>query len=121
MAAAAAIVVLLTGTVYAARALLSPSEVARQTGEFSAAEAFSSKDSIMIGKTQTFGDYLLTLEGITSGKALGKPHAVHFIDVFILHIHDLVSFQTRGSFFKHVPEQRPRPREPRAYGSLRQP
>ena len=72
MAAAAAIVVLLTGTVYAARALLSPSEVARQTGVFSAAEAFESKDAIMIGETQTFGDYLLTLEGITSGEALGQ-------------------------------------------------
>lgn len=68
--AAAAAVALMTTTVFALSALLSPAQVAEQTGQNEIASAFRSEDAVLINETITAGDYTVTLLGMTSGQAL---------------------------------------------------
>lgn len=72
--AAAAAVAMLTTTAFALSALLSPAQVAEQTGQSEIADAFRSEDAILINEAVSAGDYTVTLLGMTSGQAL------HYID-----------------------------------------
>lgn len=68
--AAAAALMLMTTTVFAISALLSPAQVAEQTGNQEIAEAFRSENAVLINETVTAGDYTITLLGMTSGQEL---------------------------------------------------
>lgn len=68
--ALAAAIVLLTGTVFAASALLRADEVADMFGESAIAEAFRSDDAVVINESQQSGEYIFTLLGIVSGEGL---------------------------------------------------
>lgn len=72
--AAAAAVIMLTSTVFAVSALLSPKEVAEhigdRTGNNSIAQAFEDKDAVSINQTITAGGYDFTLLGIASGERI---------------------------------------------------
>ncbi len=74
IAAAAAAIMLLTGTAFAFSALLTPSQVAQQVDEGKGspdiAQAFESEDAVYINQTLTVGDYIFTLLGITSADRL---------------------------------------------------
>ena len=66
----AAVIFIMTGSVFAAWQLLSPKQVAENLGDKSLAKAFDSKNAVQINKSVTSGDYTFTLLGITSGKNL---------------------------------------------------
>ncbi len=70
IAVAAVLVAILAGSALAALNLLKPGEVAKSVGDNALSAAFESKDTLVINKTQTSGDYALTLMGLVSGKDL---------------------------------------------------
>ena len=70
MIAAAAAVALMTTTVFAISALLSPAQVAEQTGNAAIAEAFRSEEAVLLNETAQAGDYTITLLGMTTGQEL---------------------------------------------------
>lgn len=57
-------------TIYAAWKYLMPDQVIEDLGEEKLTDAFLSEDAIFINETQSYGDYDVTLLGITSGKNL---------------------------------------------------
>lgn len=67
---AAALVAALAVTVSAAVMLLSPSQVAKQSGLDALAAAFDAGEATMVDRTETVGDYSVTFMGFTSGKGL---------------------------------------------------
>lgn len=70
--AAAALAIVMAGslTTYAAWSYFHPDQVAEEMGEQSLAKAFRGKDAVEINKSQTYGDYKITLVGMVSGKGL---------------------------------------------------
>lgn len=69
---AAALVVTMTISAFAAWQLLNPKQVAQQLGDNKLASAFDNKDAIKINKTVTSKGYNITLHGIISGKGLSE-------------------------------------------------
>ncbi len=67
---AAAVLVLGTGTTYAAWRYLSPQEAAREIHNATLADAFKGDGAQIINESQTFGKYRATLIGIVSGKSI---------------------------------------------------
>lgn len=65
-----ALIVILAVTAYALTVFLSPKEVAAQAGDHMLAQAFDSKDAIIINQSVQAGEYTITLGGIVSGKEL---------------------------------------------------
>lgn len=61
-------------SIYAAWKYLMPDQVIREidAGETELADAFSEKNAVYINETQSYGDYEVTLLGITSGENLTK-------------------------------------------------
>lgn len=68
--ALAAVAAALVGAVSAAALWLSPAQVARHYDEPALAQAFESKDAILLDETIETGDYAVTLLGLVSGKDL---------------------------------------------------
>jgi len=66
----AAVVLVMSGSVFAFWQLLSPKQVAENLGDVTLAKAFDSENAIQINKSITSGDYTFTLLGITSGENL---------------------------------------------------
>ena len=75
MAAAAAVacVLAVTVSVGAAGRYLSSRQVAEEFNMDNMAKAFSEGNGIEINQTQTYGDYNVTLLGVTSGANMGWP------------------------------------------------
>lgn len=69
-AAIIAAIVLAFGSVTAIAAyrFLNPAQVATETNNKKLSEAFQGNDALFVNKTQTFGDYAVTLLGSTAGK-----------------------------------------------------
>ncbi len=67
---AAAIILVISVSAFAAWQLLSPKQVAETLGNKTLANAFDSENAIQINKSAASGDYTFTLLGITSGKNL---------------------------------------------------
>ena len=63
---------LLTGTVYAAAALLSPSDVSNHFGDSTLAKAFQSEDAIIVDETIQTGEFTITFMGMVSGKSISE-------------------------------------------------
>lgn len=57
-------------SVYATWKYLMPKEFVEEIGEEKLADAFSGEDALYINETQSYGDYDVTLLGVTSGKNL---------------------------------------------------
>ncbi len=70
IAAAAAVLALLTASAYAAVKLLSPSQVAEFAQQPLLAEAFRSEDALVLNETVESGGYRMTLAGLVSGAVL---------------------------------------------------
>lgn len=66
----AAVIIVMSGSVFAAWQLLSPKQVAEELGDKTLAEAFSGENAVNINESVASGDYIFTLLGITSGKNL---------------------------------------------------
>ena len=69
-AAAALVLVMGTGVVFAASHWLTPSEVAHEIGDSKLEAAFESEDAVLLNETQSFEKYDVTLLGMISGKDL---------------------------------------------------
>ena len=70
--AVAACMVLLTGTVFAATLLLSPTELAGNLGDSTLAAAFSSEDAVIVNQTVQTGEYNVTFLGMVSGSRISE-------------------------------------------------
>ncbi len=86
---AAAVIIILSATAFAAVKLLTPKDVAEHMGFAVLAGAFEGPDAILIDETQTTGGYKVILHGMVSGKDLtgefqgaqeGKTYAVLTIE-----------------------------------------
>lgn len=66
----AAVIFIMSGSVFAAWQLLSPKQVAENLGDKTLAKAFDSENAVHINQSITSGDYTFTLMGITSGENL---------------------------------------------------
>ena len=66
----AAVIFIMSGSVFAAWHLLSPKQVAENLGDKTLAKAFISENAVQINESVTSGDYTFTLLGITSGRNL---------------------------------------------------
>lgn len=67
---AAALVIMLTASAYAAWTLLSPAEVATRLDHPALAAAFEAPGALIINESYTKGGYTVTLLGVASGKGL---------------------------------------------------
>lgn len=63
-------VLVLSGSAYAAWKILSPADVADKTGNSALAEAFASQDAVTVNETKSQNGYDVTLLGLVSGKGL---------------------------------------------------
>lgn len=68
--AAAALLVTMSFTAYAAWNYLAPAQVADSFGDRTLAQAFEYQKAIRLNESVTEGDYLITLHGIVSGKGI---------------------------------------------------
>jgi len=68
--AAAALLVTMSFTAYAAWNYLAPAQVADSFGDRTLAQAFEDQKAIRLDESVTEGDYLITLHGIVSGKGI---------------------------------------------------
>lgn len=67
---AAAVLVIGSVSIYAARKFLQPEHVAEQMSDSKLTAAFQSEDAVLINETQSYGGYDATLLGTVSGKSL---------------------------------------------------
>jgi len=81
------LVALLSVSVYAIATLLSPAEVAREIGDNALAKAFEDGEGTIIGGTAVSDGYIITLQGMTSGKNIleyvdenAEQNAITFVD-----------------------------------------
>ncbi|MDR0852047.1 MAG: hypothetical protein LBN36_06090 [Clostridiales Family XIII bacterium] len=79
---ALSLVLLISGTVFAAWQLLSPRDVAKFSDDLTLSKAFESKDAVTINKSQTSGGYVFTLLGLITGKDLTDFPAITDDDSF---------------------------------------
>lgn len=73
---AAAVAVALCATALAAAVLLTPRDVAQRAGNDALAAAFESDKAVRVNKTETVGDYHVTLMGLVSGDGLSQVDGV---------------------------------------------
>lgn len=73
---AAAVAAALCATALAAAVLLSPHDVAQRVGNQTLAAAFESDRAVSVNKTETVGDYNVTLMGLVSGDDLDQMDGV---------------------------------------------
>jgi hypothetical protein len=69
---AVALVAILALTAFALKTLLSPEAVAERTGNGALADAFKTPDAVSLNQSVKTGDFLITLQGIVSGKGLAE-------------------------------------------------
>lgn len=72
LAAACCLILGCSVTVFAALNFLTPKEVATEYGDKQLAQAFESKDAIVMNESQTDDNYMVTLLGTVSGKGLSQ-------------------------------------------------
>jgi len=71
-ALSAILIVVFAVSAFALTALLAPKDVATQAGDMALAEAFDSKDALIIDQSVETGEYIINLAGIVSGKDLSS-------------------------------------------------
>lgn len=70
MLTAVLLIITLSAAVYATWNFLTPNQVAEHVGDKSLADAFKSKDAILINESIASGEYIFTFHGVVSGKGL---------------------------------------------------